>query len=71
MKICSKLSALGAVLVLSTAFASADTIAIVSNFQTQFTGYNANPANTTPTNNLALLVRSERCRPGNNILPNK
>ena len=51
MKICSKLSALGAVLVLSTAFASADTIAIVSNFQTQFTGYNANPANTTPTNN--------------------
>ena len=49
MKLYSKLSALGAVLVLSTAFASADTIAIVSNGQVQYTGYNSNPANTTPT----------------------
>jgi hypothetical protein len=51
MKLYSKLSALGAVLVLSTAFASADTIAIVSNNQTFYTGYNSNPNNSTPTNN--------------------
>jgi hypothetical protein len=50
MKLYSKLSALGAVLVLTTAFASADTVVIVSNFQTQYTGYNPNPMNSTPTN---------------------
>jgi hypothetical protein len=49
MKLCTKLSALGAVLVLTTAFASADTIAIVSNSQTLYTGYNPDPTNTTPT----------------------
>jgi len=38
MKLCSKLSALGAVLVLSTAFASADTVTLVSDSST--VGYN-------------------------------
>jgi PEP-CTERM motif len=58
MKLFSKLSALGAVLVLTTAFASADTIFIASNFETQYTGYNANPANTTPTNNAPTFTNN-------------
>ena len=59
MKLYSKLSALGAVLVLTTAFASADQIAIVSNFATTtFTGYNSNPANSTPTNNTLMGVNN-------------
>jgi hypothetical protein len=52
MKNYAKLSALGAVLVMTAAFASADTIAIVSNFATTtYTGYNPDPTNSTPTNN--------------------
>jgi hypothetical protein len=51
MKNYAKLSALGAVLVMTAAFASADTITIVSNINTMYTGYNSNSSNTTPTNN--------------------
>jgi len=50
MKTFAKLSALGAVLVMSAAFASADTVNIVSNFATtSYTGYNPVVSNT-PTN---------------------
>jgi PEP-CTERM motif len=51
MKSYAKLSALGAVLVMSAAFASADTVTIASNINTMYTGYNSNPLNSTPTKN--------------------
>src|SRR3979490_1741202 len=61
MKLYSKLSALGAVLVLTTAFASADTVTLgsygdsvvgtPSNTAVQYTGYNASVAPVVTTNN--------------------
>ena len=57
MKNYVKLSALGAVIMMSAAFASADTISIVSNINTTtYTGYNSNPLNSTPTNNAPTAV---------------
>jgi PEP-CTERM motif len=57
MKFYSKISALGAVLVLTTAFASANTINTASNvFTTTYTGYNSNMLNTVPTTNVSQGV---------------